>query len=321
MARYRGICLTLMAAAGAALASGPAGAAQSASFDAYIARGYGEIADFAATKVENPVLAAHFKRRAAQAAAGRQLQPEGLASWHLDDWTAHEADAARRQLIDRLNAGARQRQPLLAAIAQVNFDCWVAPFPVRAGLRGSSDCRRKFYIAFAQLAPAPARPNTSIIAQPASATGEIAFVPRLKPVLPPSPAAPIPGQQIAAAPTGDPMPDASGPATCAADGADGACQSPVGAGIGYADPLAGLLDPGHDGGSTTADGPATPSRAAGHSTTNNNPSGSGDGEGDSGGGLGGMLGGALGAVGGAIGGGDGSGGHGHGHGHGHDGGG
>jgi hypothetical protein len=122
-------------------------------FDAYTAEGYREVALFAERKADNPALAAHFKKRADLATAGRRVQPERLGAWKLDSWTTREAKIARTQLIAKLDGGARQRQPLLAAVAQVNFDCWLAPFPTRPGLRDSSECRRRFYIAFAQLQP------------------------------------------------------------------------------------------------------------------------------------------------------------------------
>jgi hypothetical protein len=290
MAGYRGLAgfLMFICTAGAVLRADPG---QSASFDSYIARGYGEIAVFAATKVGNPALAAHFKRRAALASAGRELQPESLTSWHLDDGTAREAGAARRQLVDRLDAGARQRQPLQAAIAQVNFDCWVAPFPARAGLRDSSDCRRKFYIAFAKLAPARPKPN---IARAVSADSALAFIPRLKPVLPY-----VPGAQVAAVPMVDPTADTGGPATCAA-GSEDSCQSaPRVVPVAEAGPLAGLTDTGRDSGGSGDSSVASP-RSVGRTPGNGPPSTNGN-SATGGGSPAGSLGGAVGGLGGGLG--------------------
>src|ERR1700757_3586842 len=81
----------------------------SAGFQSYVARGYREIADYAATKVGDAALAAHFGRRAPLAAAGQVAPPESLGQWPLAAGRAAEAGTARRQLIARLDAGARQR--------------------------------------------------------------------------------------------------------------------------------------------------------------------------------------------------------------------
>jgi hypothetical protein len=79
--------------------------------------------------------------------------PAELDKQVLDSGALREANFARRQLLHRLDAGARLRQPLLAAIAQVNFDCWVAPVPKAGGSPKGDECRRRFYFAFAGLAP------------------------------------------------------------------------------------------------------------------------------------------------------------------------
>ena len=91
------------------------------SFQTYIARGYFEIADYAAARLGDFNLAAHFQRRAEQAEAGTVILPEPLDQWHLATGMAREVAQVRRILIARLEAGARQRQPLLAAIAKVNL--------------------------------------------------------------------------------------------------------------------------------------------------------------------------------------------------------
>src|SRR6202008_553548 len=61
---------------------------------------------------------------------------------------------------------------------QVNFDCWVAPFPARSDLPGSGDCRRKFYAASAWLAlPAPAVAAAASPAQPLPAIKPVPTLP------------------------------------------------------------------------------------------------------------------------------------------------
>jgi len=136
------------------LAVGNGSAAQRPSFDnfdSYLARGYREVWKIGARNGGGPQLAAHFRERGALAAAGHRVVPLDLSEVDVSAWTMREAGIARLQLLSRLDGGARQRQPLLAAIAQVNFDCWISPLPKRLGVPDGDECRRRFYFAFAGL--------------------------------------------------------------------------------------------------------------------------------------------------------------------------
>jgi hypothetical protein len=121
-------------------------------FDAYLAEGYRQMAGIAALATNDQRVISYFKKRDALANQGSSVDPQKLEPLDLDSWTLHEATYARKQLIERLDGGARQHQPLLAAIAQVNFDCWVVPLPRRLGVPDGDECRRRFYFAFAGLA-------------------------------------------------------------------------------------------------------------------------------------------------------------------------
>jgi hypothetical protein len=136
------------------LAVGDSSAAQRPSFDnfdSYLAQGYHEVWEIGARNGGGPQLAAHFRERGALAAAGHRVVPLDLSEVEVSAWTMREAGIARLQLLSRLDGGARQRQPLLAAIAQVNFDCWISPLPKRLGVPDGDECRRRFYFAFAGL--------------------------------------------------------------------------------------------------------------------------------------------------------------------------
>jgi hypothetical protein len=128
-------------------------------FNAYLIEGYGEMAEAAAQNAGNKNRTSFFVERKGLAERGEAVAPAGVEGRALDPSTRREAGFARRQLVERLGNGAREKQPLLAAIAQVNFDCWVA-----ASQTGSSDrdeCRRRFYFAFAGLrAKSPAAVQT-----------------------------------------------------------------------------------------------------------------------------------------------------------------
>ena len=134
---------------------GSAAEPQRYDFSGYLAEGYRQMADVAERSEGHAAFAAYFEQRRALAVHRRSIRPEALDGRNLDAFTLREATFARRQLVARLDAGARQSQPLLAAIAQVNFDCWVAPLPKQVGVPDGDECRRRFYFAFAGLVPAP----------------------------------------------------------------------------------------------------------------------------------------------------------------------
>ena len=121
------------------------------SFSGYLAQGYRQTAAVAARNA--PGLAAYFTGRGTLSAEDRAPDPAQPEAARLTNWDFKEASFARSKLIASLDGGARARQPLLAAIAQVNFDCWVMPLPEQPGVPGGGECRRRFYFAFAGLMP------------------------------------------------------------------------------------------------------------------------------------------------------------------------
>jgi hypothetical protein len=146
-ALLRWACVTA-AACGAFAALAGATTPSSQDFSAFLVQGYDEMAR---QRGADDPRASYFYRRATLAAQGGTLLPADPDKRVLHSSTLREADFARRQLLHRLDAGARQKQPLLAAIAQVNFDCWVASAPSQSGSPNSDECRRRFYFAFAGL--------------------------------------------------------------------------------------------------------------------------------------------------------------------------
>src|SRR5262249_28765805 len=142
--------LAAMLSTDATAASAPASDASSSpsSFDAYLAQGYRRVEVLAAAEGEQGV-SRQFRGRAALAARGTGVAPLTTAEAKVTGWTNREAGFARRQLVSRLDNGGRERQPLLAAIAQVNFDCWLAPLPKQIGSVDGDECRRRFYFALA----------------------------------------------------------------------------------------------------------------------------------------------------------------------------
>ena len=131
--------------------SWPARAALPEMFDVYLAQGHREVSKIASRNGGASSLVAEPRQRAAAAAAGNRVLPLLPSGRTASPPDAREANFARVQLLARLESGARQHQPLLAAIAQVNFDCWIDPLPKRLGVPDGDDCRRRFYFAFVGL--------------------------------------------------------------------------------------------------------------------------------------------------------------------------
>ncbi len=66
-----------------------------------------------------------FAMRASSAAGGKPGQPENIADRKLPKNKIGELSDARARLMAALSAGARDKAPIQAANAQVNFDCWM----------------------------------------------------------------------------------------------------------------------------------------------------------------------------------------------------
>jgi hypothetical protein len=159
-----------MAALAAGTAMAPAKAGTASGFGDYAGRGYAEIAAYAQNQAGNPTLAGYFAARARAAADGDPPAPAEVSRWRLPPATAREAAAARRRLIAALDAGGRERDPYTAAVAQVNFDCWLPQLHARKrGLPGSADCRRRFYVSLARLQRDLREPGTMVAWVPPAA--------------------------------------------------------------------------------------------------------------------------------------------------------
>jgi len=93
-------------------------------FNEALRKGYAEF-----TKAERAeydwIDAEHFARKANAAAADQAVYPEEVAAWSLKPAKAKEMADARARLMAALDGGARARQPVDAAEAQVSFDCWI----------------------------------------------------------------------------------------------------------------------------------------------------------------------------------------------------
>jgi hypothetical protein len=120
-------------------------------FENYLERGYSEVAVYARTKAQNTGASLHFAQKASDAASGKAVTPDSP-----DDtgrpvaYLAEQYDAHTR-LMEALAAGAAEDNARMAAVAQINYDCWLAELSAGAGQPDSSACRLLFYTALDQI--------------------------------------------------------------------------------------------------------------------------------------------------------------------------
>jgi len=101
----------------------------------------------------------HYSRKGLAAARGDMVSPEQVSDWQLLPGQAEEMIVARSRLISTFDAGAREMQPELAAIAQVRFDCMIENLEENFQDGEINACKSQFMDSLAQLetiAPAPA---------------------------------------------------------------------------------------------------------------------------------------------------------------------
>lgn len=104
----------------------------------------------------------HFSSKATAAASGKAVGPDDFSTWKVHPEYEAELRDARAKLVAALNSPAAATNPVLAAKAQANFDCWMEecsePWwqPADRAL-----CRENFEKAMAGLAAAqpPASPS------------------------------------------------------------------------------------------------------------------------------------------------------------------
>ncbi len=126
-------------------------------FDRTLAREYLKFATFEADQMDDWLDARHFARKGLQAAQGRTPAPERLADWRLPKGRIAELAAARKRLVDILDAGARRSHGNRAAIAQAGFDCWVEQQEEGFQTEDIAACRNRFFAALGDLEKKPAK--------------------------------------------------------------------------------------------------------------------------------------------------------------------
>ena len=87
----------------------------------------------------------HYDAKARQAMLGDVVLPDRVADRKVATPFQAEAIEWRNRLLDVLEADARRTMPEEAALAQVNFDCWLTDLRLRPG--AESECKDRFITA------------------------------------------------------------------------------------------------------------------------------------------------------------------------------
>jgi hypothetical protein len=141
----------LVVAMALAAAVSVAAASPNHAFSQSLAQGYAEIAKFAVAKLHDESGQSYFQNKSERAQANLAVDPEWPTNWtltpDLQQTMARDRDGLMVALA-RVNTGA---DPKIEAIAQVNFDCWVALASIPTLQKESARCRNAFHAAMQQL--------------------------------------------------------------------------------------------------------------------------------------------------------------------------
>lgn len=114
-----------------------------------------------------------FVQRARRAASGETFPPEAITARALPQYSVNDLSAARSQLMTVLNDRTRAQLPVMAAMAQSGFDCWMQEQEEDRQPEDIAACRSSFNSALRALqaarqdpAPTPAAPATGEPAMP-----------------------------------------------------------------------------------------------------------------------------------------------------------
>jgi hypothetical protein len=147
----RGLLLCAVAAIGIFGFTRFASSDQSTLFKRDLAQGYSEIAKFAELRTHDSAAQSYFQNKSDRAHALYDVTPEWPTNWSISPDLQASMTRDRQHLVravERVKTGA---DPTDEAIAQVNFDCWVAFSSVPSLGAESQRCKNAFDAAMQQL--------------------------------------------------------------------------------------------------------------------------------------------------------------------------
>jgi hypothetical protein len=122
-----------------------------AEFSKSLAQGYAEIAKFAVAKLHDQSGESYFQNKSDRAGANYAVDPEWPTNWTLAPSLQQTMAREREELLKTLTRLDKGADPRIEAIAQVNFDCWVALSSIPTLQKDSARCRDAFHAAMQQL--------------------------------------------------------------------------------------------------------------------------------------------------------------------------
>lgn len=128
-------------------------------FTQSLAEGYRAFAD-AEAKEYDWIDSRHFAQKGLAAAQGKVVLPENPADWGTRLLPVQVLTDARTRLTNALDSGGRNRNPAVAAKAQVGYDCWLEQLEEGWQTKDIEACRTQFETNLAELEGAkPAAPT------------------------------------------------------------------------------------------------------------------------------------------------------------------
>jgi len=128
-----------------------ASADQSADFKRDLAQGYSELAKFAEVRTHDSAGQSYFQNKSDRAQALYKVDPEWPTNWSVAPDLQKTMMRDRQTLIAVLTNPKAGHDPKTEAMAQVNFDCWVALSSVAALAPESERCWNAFQAALQQI--------------------------------------------------------------------------------------------------------------------------------------------------------------------------
>lgn len=140
-----------------------------ATFTQAVASEYAGLAGDLQDKLGEYADADYFSRKGLAAAHGNVVLPEQNSNWlvplEVPEKTRSELGTSRTKLVTALDAGGRDRLPLVAARAQERYDCWVERMEDDWKTAINGQCYQEFLAALCELDPT----TCAAKAQPAAA--------------------------------------------------------------------------------------------------------------------------------------------------------
>ncbi len=114
-------------------------------FHAHLADEYQVLAEFSGETRQGATVANVFYGKSEAAASGQNVNPESLSDYKIPAFAKADLQAARDRLMAALQNVNTAENARMLALAQVQFDCWLAYQPYQKNRQGYIGCRETFH--------------------------------------------------------------------------------------------------------------------------------------------------------------------------------